>query len=142
MHLYKHTLAVSWLQQQLQDLQKFPSEAAAARVPPALLQELRTLANALAPRFNFLGNLCLAATGAVVQDPAKYAAVFQAHLQACMAGWLPEGLQQLGAKVWAAWPQKYACNDDLCLNLSCLTEHSCGRSKCTACKVRKWWSAM
>jgi hypothetical protein len=136
-HLHKPTLAVTWLQQQLQDLQQFPDEAAAARVPSALLQELKTLADSLAPRFNIFGGLCLAATGAALLDPAKDAAVFQAFLQACAEGWLPEGLQQLGAKVSAAWPQKYACNDDLCLNMSCLTEHSCGRSKCTACKVRE-----
>jgi hypothetical protein len=62
--------------------------------------------------------------------------VYQAYLQACAEGWLPQALQHLGSKVWAAWPQKYAGNDDLCLNLDCLTEHSCGRLQCTGCKVR------
>jgi hypothetical protein len=61
--------------------------------------------------------------------------MFQAYAQACAEGWLPQALQQLGSKVWAAWPQKYACNDDLCLNLDCLIEQTCGRLQCTGCKV-------
>jgi hypothetical protein len=69
-------------------------------------------------------------------NPAAQAAAIEAYLQACAEGWLPQALQQLGAKMCAAWPQKYACNDDLCLNLDCLTEHSCARSQCNGCKVR------
>lgn len=68
-------------------------------------------------------------------NPAKEAAVFRALLQGLSEGWLHQGLVQLGAAVWAAWPQKYACNDDMCLKLDCITESSCGRLHCTACKV-------
>jgi hypothetical protein len=149
--LQKYTLAVAWLCQQLQDMQQHPTEAAAAGVPLELLQELLELADKLLPKVNSLGSLCCVASGAgagpvslapvqghaaAAADSAAAATVFQAHLQACAEGWLPQGLQQLGAKVWAAWPQKYACNDDRCLNLSGLTEQSCAKQKCTDCKVR------
>jgi hypothetical protein len=133
-------LAVAWLQQQLHDLQQHHTAAAAAGVPPGMLQELCELANTLMPHLNALsclcGNAARDASAPMEGRPAAEATVFQAYLQACAEGWLPEGLQQLGAKVWAAWPQKYACNDDRCLNLSDLTEQSCARLKCTGCKVR------
>jgi hypothetical protein len=137
--LSKVAMTFDWLKEQLEDLQDLPDAAAAARVPPALLQELKALADPLWSRFNTLGQLCAAASMPIQPlhgITAAEAAVFQAFLQACAEGWLPQGLQQLGAKVWAAWPQKYVCNDDLCLNLSCLTKQSCGKLKCTGCKVR------
>jgi hypothetical protein len=132
--LCKVALAFDWMREQLGDLQEFPDVAAAAKVPPGLLQELKTLADPW-PRFEALGNICAAASQPGFVSPAAEAAVFQAHLQGCAEGWLPEGLQQLGAKVWAAWPQKYACNDDLCQDRSGLTEQSCGKLKCSGCKV-------
>jgi hypothetical protein len=109
---------------------------AAASVPAKLLQDLAELTDALAPRLAALDSLLRVALDPLQRGPAAEAAVVQAVFQGCAEGWLPEGLQQLGAKVWAAWPQKYACNDDLCLNLDCLTEHSCGKSQRTGCKVR------
>jgi hypothetical protein len=133
-HLAKHAIAVAWLQQQLQDLQQHPTEAAAAGVPPELLQELCNAAEAFTAKADALSQLCSTALGMTVSDPAAEAAVFQACVQGCADGWLPEGLQQLGAKVWAAWPQKYACNDTRCLNLSGLTEESCAKLRCSGCK--------
>jgi hypothetical protein len=142
LQLQKLPAAVAWLWQQLQDLQQHPTAAAAAaRVPPQLLQELSQLADTLAAKCDVLNQLCDAAvsesdaTGLPAGSLAAEVAVFESHLQACADGWLPEGLQQLGAKVWAAWLQKYACNDDLCLNLSGLTEQDCAKLKCSGCKV-------
>jgi hypothetical protein len=144
--LSKPPLAVAWLRHQLRNLPQHPTSAAAAAagVPPGLLQEMRELAEELGPKFDPIDHLCRAAgcnaSSPIVDNPAAEAAVFKAVLQGCAEGWLTKGLQQLGAKVWAAWPQKYACNDDRCLNLSGLTEQSCARQRCTGCKVRGSYS--
>jgi hypothetical protein len=135
--VHRPVLAVTWLQQQLQALQQHPTAAAAARVPATLLQELTHLSDSYKARVDALDGLCQAARNPFMPaNPAADAAAFQGVLQACAEGWLPQALQQLGSKAWAAWPQKYGCNDDLCLKLDCLTEHSCARSQCNGCKVR------
>jgi hypothetical protein len=134
--LHKPVVAFTWLIRQLAALQQHPTAAAAAAsVPPKLLQELE--ASASRPRVAALSFLFNAAKDPLQASSAADTAVYDAVLQACAEGWLPQALQQLGSKVWAAWPQKYACNDDLCLNLDCLTEDSCGKSKCNGCKVRR-----
>jgi len=135
MVLALHASAFGWLHEQLEELQSHPTAAPAAQLPPGMLEELWQLADSLAPRFDHLLKLCDTGSMLGAVNPAAEAAVFAAHLQGCAEGWLPEGLQKLGAKVWAAWPQKYACNDDLCSNMGCLAEHSCGRSQCSGCQV-------
>jgi hypothetical protein len=52
---------------------------------------------------------------------------------------LPVALQEFGAAVWSAFPQKYACNDPACLKLEGLTETSCAKKACTDCKVSITW---
>jgi hypothetical protein len=143
--LYRPLMAVDWLRDQLADMQQHSTSAAAGRVSTMLLQELAKLVATYMPRVDALGGLCKTAItlGGIpfLADPAAQATVFQAYPQACAEGWLPQALQQLGSKVWAAWPQKCACNDDLCLNLDCLTEHACGGLRCSRCKVRVAWVA-
>jgi hypothetical protein len=67
--------------------------------------------------------------------PSQDASALRAFLQASAEGWLHEGLQQLGSKVWAAWPQKWACNDDRCLEMNGLDENSCSGMRCSGCRV-------
>jgi hypothetical protein len=134
--IHKAVKSVGWLQQQLQDLQQHPTEAAAARVPPVLLHELLQLADTMQSKFDKLGRSCIPATTLMVSNPYTEAEVYSACQQGCAEGWLTEGLQQLGSKVWATWPQKYACNDDQCLNLGGLTEQACARHRCSGCKAR------
>lgn len=64
--------------------------------------------------------------------------MLRAFVQGSAEGWLPEGMQQLGGAVWAAWPQKFACNDDRCLEMAGLAEQSSvssGRQRCSGCRV-------
>ena len=93
------------------------------------------MADSLEPKFTMLLLVCDGAPLVAGTNPPVEAAVFSAFLQGRAEGWLHEGLQQLGAAVWAAWPQKYACNDPECLEMGCLSEHSCSRQSCSACKV-------
>lgn len=60
---------------------------------------------------------------------------FNTLLEHCTEGGLPQELHALGAAVWAAFPQKYACNDPACTNLEGLTEAACAKHCCTGCKV-------
>jgi hypothetical protein len=131
------SMAPLWVRQQLQDLQQHHTEAAAAGVPPELLQEMLDLADELGPEFEELGDMCMKAivTEPQVGNITQEMAIFQAVLQGFTKGWLTKGLQQLGSKVWAAWPQKYACNDDRCTNRSGLTEQSCAKLRCSGCRV-------
>ena len=130
-----HASAMGWVAEQLSELSQHPTSAPAARLPPGLLQEMVQLCGSIGPRFESLLETCDSAPLVVGGHLAAEAAVFRAFLQGCSEGWLREGLQKLGAAMWAAWPQKYACNDDQCLNMDCLSENSCGRQSCGGCKV-------
>lgn len=136
MMLSMHASAFDWISQQLTALQEHPASPPAAAVPTEVLNKLQEQSATLAPKFKALLDLCDSAPlVAVGPGAALQVAVFEAFLQGGAEGWLPEGLQKLGASVWAAWPQRLACNDDRCTDLSRLTEGSCGRMKCTGCGV-------
>jgi hypothetical protein len=136
------TSSLDWLCQQLTLLKQHSDAAAAVKLPPELLDELSQLGENIAPRFRGLLRLCESARGQV-RGPAgsplpAEVAVYRFLLQGSTDGWLHEGMQQLGAKVWAAWPQYNACNDDRCMEMGGLTEHSCvasGRQACGGCRV-------
>jgi hypothetical protein len=104
-----------------------------------MLEDLTQAASGLAPKFLALLRLCQSGLrGSGGKKSSAEAAVFRGFLQGSAERWLHEGLQELGAKVWAAWPQKYACNDDACVEMRGLDEHSCvsgGRLRCSSCKV-------
>jgi hypothetical protein len=104
-----------------------------------MLEDLTQIASGLAPKFQALSRLCQSALGASgAEKSSAEVAVFRGFLKGSAEQWLQEGLQELGSKVWAAWPQKYACNDDACLEMRGLDEHSCvsgGRLRCSSCKV-------
>jgi hypothetical protein len=110
-----------------------------------MLEDLTQIASGLAPTFQGLSLLCQTALGGSGEkkrgaERKSAAAVFRGFLKGSAERWLHEGLQELGAKVWAAWPQMYACNDDACVEIRGLDEHSClgisgGRLRCSSCKV-------
>lgn len=149
--LSQHAYAVDWLCMQLNDLKKHPDAPAALNLPPGMLEDLTQLASSLAPKFQALLLLCQTALdhmagpgpwplvcGPDPEGKSAEAAVFKGFLQGSAERWLHDGLQELGTKVWAAWPQKYACNDDACVEMRGLDEHSCvsgGRLRCSSCKV-------
>jgi hypothetical protein len=95
------------------------------------------LADDLSPKFFTLLLACNTANLSVGHPNSQdaQASALRAFLQAHAEGWLHEGLQQLGSKVWAAWPQKWACNDDRCLEMSGLDENSCSGMRCSGCRV-------
>lgn len=149
--LSHHGVAVSWLSgeltrlqaahQQLQDAVSPTAGAAQAvfgalRVDARALRQLQQQAAALAERWQRLRDACSAASSSGSKDAQS--AALSAVAVSCSQGeegWLPEALQSLGAAVWAAFPQRYACNDPECDNLEALTEASCARKTCTGCKV-------
>lgn len=88
-------------------LQAHPTSPPAAAVPPELMQQLQQLVQTLAPTFVTLLNVCDNVPVAVGANRAREAAAFQAFLQGVAQGWLSDGLQKVGAAVWAAWPQRY-----------------------------------
>lgn len=152
--LSQHGVAVSWLSMELMRLQAAhqrlqdasgPATGAAAavrllygalRVDSKALRQLQQQAAALAVRWQRLNDACRAASSSGTRD-AQITAL-SAFAVACSQGtdgWLPQALQSLGDAVWAAFPQKYACNDPDCDNLEAHTEASCARKTCTGCKV-------
>ena len=136
------TYSLDWLCEQLALLKQHPDASAAVKLPPELLDELSQLGETIAPKFRDLLCLCASVWGSVRGAagsplPAEVA-VYRRLLQGSTEGWLHEGMQQLGAKLWAAWPQGYACNDDRCMEMGGLIEQSCvssGRQRCGACLV-------
>lgn len=124
-----------WLCGQLRQLKQHPEAAAAVALPAEMLQELAQLAYDLTPTFAYLLELCAALRSSFGPSRAMEVAVLQGFVQGCAEGWLHEGLQQLGSKVWVAWPQKFACNDDRCLEMSGLAEQLCSRQCCSGCRV-------
>jgi hypothetical protein len=129
--------AMDWVRKQLDQLTQHPDAAAAVKVHPGLLVELSKLGENIAPKFRELLQFCNLVQEVEVPAVAEIA-VYAKFLQGSVEGWLHEGMQQLGAQVWAAWPQSYACNDDRCMEMGGLTEHSCissGRQRCSGCRV-------
>lgn len=133
--LTAHAAAFDWLCAQLRQLKEHPDAAAAAALPPEVLQELAQLAEDLSLRFEPLLQQCAAMRASFGPNRAGEVAVLQGLLRGASEGWLHEGLQQLGSSVWAAWPQKYACNDDACMEMAGLAESSCSRQCCSRCRV-------
>lgn len=129
--------AMDWLREQLHQLKQHPDAAAAVKLPPGLLEELSQLRENIAPKFRDLLQFCNLVREVEIPAAAQIAVYAKIH-EGSAKGWLHEGMQQLGAKVWAAWPQSYACNDDRCMEMGGLTEQSCiasGRQRCGGCRV-------
>jgi hypothetical protein len=139
-------LAMDWLCKQLDLLKQHPDAAAAVKLAPGQLDELCQVAETFAPKFRELLQLCNSVLEVEIPALAEIAVYAKIH-QGSAEGWLHEGMQQLGSKVWAAWPQSYACNDDRCMEMGGLTEHCCissGRQRCGGCRVSGgsgflWW---
>jgi hypothetical protein len=133
--LFMPVYALEWLCGQVSLLDQHSGAAAAVQLPPELLHELVQLADNLNPKFTALLRLYETARIAGGSSQGSAVAVLRGFQHGSAEGWLHEGLQQLGSKVWAAWPQKYACNDDRCLEMDGLAEQSCSRQCCSGCRV-------
>lgn len=99
---------------------------------PEVLRQLQERVAGLLQRYQPLLEQCRAAEASA--DRAALVSALEACVAACGEGWLPQGLQDLGAAVCAATPQTFACNLPTCSSLEGLTEAGCVK-KCGACKV-------
>jgi hypothetical protein len=103
-------------------------------VPPETLQKLQQQVSGLLLQYQPLLEQCRAAEASA--DRAALASALRAFVgeAAGTAGWLVQGLQDVGSAVCAAFPVPWACNDPTCSSMEGLSE-SASVKKCGACKV-------
>lgn len=160
--LMQHAEAVTWLERMLSELLTLQKEEAAGKkkhkkpssadsggaaaaavldaIAPAALEDLHQRAVMLLERLEPLlqqGRAAEVSSHAAASDQMALAAATDAFSDACADGWLPKGLQGLGAGVWTAFPPTWACSDPVCANVDGLTE-AAGIKKCLNCQVGCW----